>query len=156
MHEDSINKELIPEIARFIVNLLTSDRSHNNVSRFCQLYANILLSNAPHDNSDWLKEVYYDIIQDYLITSIPTQNGFGNDSNDVKIKRIKTNIPLSVVNDNYQWFKWNNENLDSLLSAAKDKLGIKTFDIVDLIIEADISKLNAWIASVDDATYKSF
>lgn len=156
MHEDSINKELIPEIARFIVNLLTSDRSHNNVSRFCQLYANVLLSNAPHDNSDWLKEVYYDIIQDYLITSIPTQNGFGNDSNDVKIKRIKTNIPLSVVNDNYQWFKWNNENLDSLLIAAKDKLGIKTFDIVDLIIEADISKLNAWIASVDDATYKSF
>lgn len=156
MHEDSVNKELIPEIARFIVNQLSNDRSQKNVSHFCQLYANLLLSDAPHDNSDWLKKIYYDIIQDYLITSIPTQNGFADDSNDVKIKIIRTNIPLSVVNDDYQWFKWNDENVDSLLNAAKDKLGIKKFDIVDLIVEADVSKLDAWIASVEDATYKSF
>lgn len=156
MHEDSVNKELIHEIASFIVNRLTVDRSQNNISRFCQLYANLLLSDAPHDNSDWLKEVYYDIIQDYLITSIPTQDSFGNNPSDVKIKKISTNIPLSVVNDSYQWFKWNDENVDSLLSAAKDKLGIKTFDIVDLIVEADVSKLDTWIASADKVTYKSF
>lgn len=156
MHEDSINKELIPEIAKFIVNQMTDDRDKNNVSRFCQLYANLLLSESPHDNSDWLKEAYYDIIQKYLIASIPTEKGFANDPNNVKIKKVSTNVPLSVVNDNYQWFKWCGKNVESLLNVAEDKLGIKKFDLIDLVVEADVSKLNAWIASADDAIYKSF
>lgn len=156
MHEDSVNRELIPEIAKFIVQRLSEDRRRNDVSRFSQLYANLLLSDVPHDNSDWLKEVYYDIIQSYLITSIPTQNGFADNPSYVRIKRLSTNVPLSVVNENYQWFKWNDERVDTLLSAAKEKLGIKKFDIVDLIVESDVSKLDAWIASIDEVTYNSF
>lgn len=156
MQEDSINKKLIPEIAKFIVRTLLEYKKRRNLSSFCQLYANILLSDAPHDNSDWLKKLYYDIIQDYLVTCIPTQKGFASDINKVKIRKISTNVPLSVINKEYQWFKWENKNVDSLLDSAKDKLGIKTLDIVDLIIESETSKLNTWLSSVDDTTYLSF
>lgn len=156
MIEDSINKKLIPEIAHFIVKTLSKDRDQSNVYEFCQLYANLLLSDTPHDNSDWLKKVYYDIIQDYLVTSIPTLNGFADCADNVKIKDISTNVPLWVVNDEYQWFKWNSTNLEALLAAAKTKLGIKTYDIVDLIIDADVNRLNNWIASINEITYKNF
>lgn len=156
LHDDSINKALIPEIAKFIVRRLSQDREQKNFSSFCQLYANLLLSDTPHDNSDWLKEVYYDIIQEYLVKSIPTQNGFSDKVDYVKIKKVETSIPLTVVNDNYQWFRWNEHNVGSLLNAAKDKLGIKTIDIIDLIIESDISELNSWIHSADDKAYHSF
>lgn len=156
MHEDSVNKELIPEIAKFIVRSLSENKKNNNISSFCQLYANLLLSDTPHDNSDWLKGVYYDIIQEYLVTCIPTQNSFASDINNVKIRRICTNVPLSVINNTFQWFKWSDENVDPLLRAAKDKLGITELDIVDLIIESNTSKLNSWISSADETTYMSF
>ena len=74
----------------------------------------------PHDNSDWLKEVYYDIIQNYIINCIPTIKGFSANASDIKIRHIDTNIPLSIVNDNLQWFKWNdNKNVNELISSAE-------------------------------------
>lgn len=157
MHEDSINKRLIPEIAKFIIERLKSYKEKNDTDKFCQLYANLLLSDIPHDNSDWLKEVYYDIIQDYIIDCIPTINGFAKNASDVKIKHIYTNIPLDIVNDNLQWFKWSdNKNVKELVSSAKTKLDISDYDIVDLIIDADLEKFNRWICAVDNSTYTSF
>lgn len=156
MHEDATNKELIPEIANFIVEKLEEYREQNDSESFCQLYANLLLSDTPHDNSDWLKAVYYDIIQEYIVRSIPTENGFADYSSNVKIKEIQTDIPLSVINDDYQWFKWDGDNVDKLLSSAKEKLGISTLDIYHFIIYANVDRLNSWISSVDDATYESF
>lgn len=46
MIEDSINKKLIPEIAHFIVRTLSEDREQSNLTEFCQLYANLLLSDT--------------------------------------------------------------------------------------------------------------
>ena len=52
---------------------------------------------------------------------------------------------------------WNPEdNLRSLTSAAKDKLGIKDYDIVDLLAEADINALNEWLVNTDEQSYDSF
>lgn len=156
MHEDPINKELIPEIARFIVEKLRSAKQTGNVDGFCQLYANLLLSDAPHDNSNWLKEVYYDIIQNYLVTCIPTKDGFADDVDNVKIKRFTSNIPLSVVNDRLSCFYWSDKNVDTIISFAKSKLGIKEYDIVDFIEESDVEKIDAWIATASEADYSYF
>ena len=156
MHEDPINKELIPEIAKFIVDKLRSSQESGDTEGFCQLYANLLLSDAPHDNSDWLKEVYYDIIQDYLVTCIPTIYGYADEVSNVKIKRITTNIPLSVVNDNLQWFKWNSKNVETIINSAKSKLGIDTYDVVDLIVDSDVDRLNTWIATANESDYSDF
>lgn len=156
MHEDSINKRLIPEIARFIIERLESYKEENDIEKFCQLYANLLLSDMPHDNSDWLKEVYYDIIQNYIIDCIPTINGFSTNALDVKVRHIRTNIPLEIVNDKLQWFKWSdNKNVKELIKAAKDKLNIINYDIIDLIINADLEKLNKWICTADNSIYTS-
>lgn len=156
MHEDPINKELIPEIARFIVEKLSSSKQSGNIEGFCQLYANLLLSDVPHDNSNWLKEVYYDIIQNYLVTCIPTKEGFADDVDNVKIKRFTSNIPLSVVNDSLRCFYWNDKNVETIISFAKNKLGIKEYDIVDLIEESDVEKIDAWIATASEADYSYF
>ena len=156
MHEDPINKELIPEIAKFIVEKLRSSKVSGNIEAFCQLYANLLLSDAPHDNSDWLKEVYYDIIQNYLVTCIPTIDGYADNVSNVKIKRITTNIPLSVVNDSLQWFRWYDKNVDTIINSAKSKLEIQTYDIVDLIADSDVEKINTWIATANDSDYSDF
>lgn len=156
MHEDPINKELIPEIAQFIVEKLRSSKASGNIEAFCQLYANLLLSDVPHDNSDWLKELYYDIIQNYLVTCIPTIDGYADDAFNVKIKRITTNIPLSVVNDSLQWFKWNDKNVDTIINSAKSKLGIQNYDIVDIIVDSDVEKINSWIATASNSDYSDF
>lgn len=157
MHEDFTNKKLIPEIAKFIIERLESYKEGNDTEKFCQLYANLLLSDMPHDNSDWLKEVYYDIIQSYIIDCIPTNKGFSDNASDVKIRHIRTNIPLEIVNDKLQWFKWSdNKNVKELIKAAKDKLNITIYDIIDLIINADLEKLNKWICTADNSIYSSF
>ncbi len=156
MHDDSINRELILEIAKFIVKQLKEAKEKNDKSSFCQLYANLLLSEVPHDNSDWLKGIYYDVIQDYIVSCIPTKIGYASNPDFVKIKRIKTEIPLSVVGDDMQWFEWDSKNVDSLVSAAKERLGIKSYDIVDLILDADIDRLNEWISSASQSLYLSF
>lgn len=157
MHEDSINKRLIPEIAKFIIERLESYKEKKDTEGFCQLYVNILLSDMPHDNSDWLKEVYYDILQDYIVSCIPTIKGFSNDASDVKIRHIRTDIPLEIMNNKLQWFKWSdNKNIEELISSAKSKLNIIGYDIVDLIIDANLEKLNKWICTIKDSVYTSF
>ena len=99
---------------------------------FKQLYANLLLSETPHDNSNWLKGAFYDIIREYIRTCVPTSDGSFAGKDSVFIRKIKCNVPLSVVNSSYQWFLWKpEESLKPLISAAKDNWDIKEYDIVN-------------------------
>ena len=157
LHDDSTNRELIPMIANFIISRLESMKNAGDMDSFKQLYANLLLSESPHDNSDWLKASFYDIIRDYIKTCVPTSTGSFVERENVFVRKIKCNVPLSVVNSSYQWFLWNpEENLRSLTSAAKDKLGIKDYDVVDLLADADVNALNEWIKNADEDSYKAF
>ena len=157
LHDDSTNKELIPLIARFVISRLEEMKNAGDMESFKQLYANLLLSETPHDNSNWLKGAFYDIIREYVKTCVPTCDGSFAGKDSVFIRKIKCNVPLSVVNSSYQWFLWNpEENLKSLMSAAKDKLDIKEFNIVNLLAEADVNALNEWIEKADEQSYKQF
>ena len=71
---------------------------------------------------------------------------------------MKCNIPLAIANDKYCWFEWNADidSLKPIFDAAKTKLGIKEYGIVDFIKDADTEKLNLWIQNADAETYTGF
>ena len=157
LQEDSTNKELIPIIAQFINDRLKSLQEAGNIEDFQQIYANLLLSEHPHDNSNWLKTTYYDKINDYLKTCVPTSDGAFVECNHAYIRAIKCDIPLSLLGDSYRWFAWNNStNLKPLVSAAKDRLKLKEYNLVNLLVDADIKVLNQWIVDADEQTYEAF
>ena len=58
----------------------------------------------------------------------------------------------------YCWFEWNADidSLKPIFDAAKTKLGIKEYGIVDFIKDADTEKLNLWIQNADAETYTGF
>ena len=157
LHDDSTNRELVPLIAKFINSRLEEMKNASDMENFKQLYANLLLSETPHDNSNWLIGAFYDIIKKYIRTYVPTSSGSFVDRSNVFIRKIKCNVPLSVVNSTYQWFLWKPEdNLKPLTAAAKKILEIKDYDIVDLLAEANIDALNMWIKNADEQSYKAF
>ena len=125
---------MIPIIAQFINDRLKSLQEAGNIEDFQQIYANLLLSEHPHDNSNWLKTTYYDKINDYLKTCVPTSDGAFVECNHAYIRAIKCDIPLSLLGDSYRWFAWNNStNLKPLVSAAKDRLKLKEYNLVRIL-----------------------
>ena len=157
LHDDRTNRELMPVIARFIIERLECMKNQFFVDEFKQLYANLLMSETPHDNSDWLKGTFYDLISSYIKTCVPTSNASFLESDKVFIRDVKCNVPLSLVNSEYQWFAWNRDaNMKPLISAAKDKLGLKVYNVVDLVLDANVDILNEWIRNADEKTYIDF
>lgn len=156
LHDDNINKHLFPELAKFIGQRLEAYKKENDKDAFNQLYANILLSETPHNSDYWLKAVYYDILDNILKADIPTTDGFCTDSSKVKIRKMSCNIPLSLVDKDYQWFKWYDKKHKELISAAKDKIGLSDYDIVSFIKEVNIEILNQWIKEADKDSYLAF
>jgi hypothetical protein len=98
LHEDSINKGILKEIADFIGAKLDTYREQGDVDAFLQLYANALLSDIPHENSAWLKPIFFDVIDKKLSSYIPTSAGYSNNSYNVKIRKIDVDVPLHIVN----------------------------------------------------------
>ena len=156
LHEDTTNKYLLSEIAGFIINNLEHFKKEGKDYDFLQLYANLLLCDKPHDNSIWLKSVLYDIILEYLTNCIPTDDGYANCAQNVKIKNVSCSVPLSVVNKDYEWFRWNGLNVKILVDAAKDKLSLDVYDIIDIIENSNVEELNKWILTTDGNSYESF
>lgn len=157
LQEDATNKELIPMIAQFIIDKLEVHKKSDNINDFKQLYANLLLSEMPHDNSNWLKAAFYDRINKYIAANVPTSSCTFADNSVTFIRGIKCDVPLNLVNPSYQWFAWDNlEKLKPLNDAAKEKLNIKVYKLTDLVNDVDIAALNQWIASADENTYEAF
>ena len=162
LQDDNTNQTLLPEIAKFIDAKLSSFQSSKNWEAFRELYASILLTDTAHDNSAWLNSCFFDLLPGILKKYIPVIEPDGTisyipDAKNVKIRRIKSNVPLSVVNDDLRWFAWGQE-FKELIKRAKDKekIGLEYYDICDLIKEADVIKLNAWIESADNEEYEVF
>ena len=157
LQEDATNKELLPMIAQFVIDKLSSYKDSNNIDEFKQIYANLLLSEMPHDNSNWLKTAFYNKINNYIAANVPTSSGAFADSSVTFIRGIKCDVPLSLVNSSYQWFAWNhNGKLKPLLDAAKTKLNLKVYRLIDFVNDVDVTALNQWIATADEDSYEAF
>lgn len=151
LHEDNVNKKLLPEIAKFVNGQLDDYKKVGDRNSFLQLYANVLLSTGPHENSEWLKSVFFDILNNNLKSCIPTLIGYCDNSDFVKIRATKVDVPLYIVNPNYQWFKWMGKKYQPLLEQAKSRLGLKTYTTIDFLKEVgNIDLLNDWLDKVTD------
>ncbi|MDR2652767.1 MAG: ATP-binding protein, partial [Prevotellaceae bacterium] len=165
LQQDNVNKNLLPEIAKFIqlrLNIYRNfkDTGNENRAKFLNLYACILLSDIPvRENNKWLRPVFYDTLLDYLKNNIPTKNGYCYISENVKINNLKINLDLSDFGlGHIQWFEWNDSADQFLINEAKksEKLGIKEWDIRDIVENANLDSINNWIANCDNETYNAF
>ena len=164
LQQDEINNNLFPELAKFIVNKLKKHRNNidenHNRNRFLNLYVALLLSDIPNkQNNEWLCPVFYDKILDFLKTNIPIKDGYSDNSQNVKINKLKINLNLSDFGlGHIQWFEWDNETEQLLIDEAKneEKLGIKSWRITDIVENADLESINNWIANCDEQTYNAF
>lgn len=150
-----INEKLLPTIAQNIIEY-SDKQKENNRSLFLSLYANFLLSkdpkNKPHINNSFSK-----FIHQYIYENIPTKNGFSDDAQNVKINKLKTQLNLTNFGlSHIEWFEWDNEADNLLIDEAKNKLGIESWDIRDIIENANLDSINNWIENCDNESYKTF
>jgi hypothetical protein len=157
LHEDDINRNLFPELAKHIIQRLTEYKTKDR-SKFLNLYASLLLSDIPdRQNNKWLRSIFYDTLFNFLQINVPTKNGFSNNAQNVKINKLKTQLNLKDFGlEDIQWFEWDNENDKFLIDEAKEKLKIKKWDISDLVEYSDLETINKWIASCNNETYRAF
>lgn len=153
------NRELLPEIASFIVKKLDEFRTSDR-QKFVQLFASILLTNKPGvQEKTWMNEIFFDKLYAAIKTCVPTLTGLYNDATKVKIKKVNIDIPLDQIGHaDKQWFVWTGENNKELLTEAinADKLGIEEWNINSIIVKANIELLNKWLDSCEEAIFDAF
>lgn len=159
LHEDDINKNLFPELAKHLIHKLDNYLEFDS-EKYLNLYASLLLSDIPErQNNKWLRPIFYDDLLQSLKNNIPTKNGVSRNPQNVKIKRVKTKIKLADLGlSHIQWFKWDNKGDELLIEEAKkeEKLGIKEWDIRDIIENVNLESINNWISTCDDETQRAF
>ena len=142
------NYKLLPEIATYIVDIL-SNYKETNRKNFLQLYASVLLTDKPSSQEkNWMYSTFFDYLFAAIKASIPTITGISTDSLNVKIKKIKMDIPLDQIGlGNFQWFNWYGDDHKEIIAEAKktDKLGLDEWNINNIIENANIESLNIWL-----------
>lgn len=159
LHVDDINGNLFPELANHITEKLFEYKI-SDPPRFLNLYASLLLSDIPdRQNNKWLKPIFYDKLLASLQKNIPTKSGVSDNAENVKINTLKVNIDLADFGlGHIEWFEWDNESDNLLITEAKKskKLGIKEWDIRDVVENGDLESINNWIINSDKETYNYF
>ena len=147
---DHTNRELLPVIAKYIIETLSSYKDTDR-NKFLQLYAAILLTDKPSaQEKSWMNCPFFDLLLAAIKGYIPTTIGDSTNSAIVKIKKVKMDIPLGQIGlGNYQWFYWYGDNHKEIIFGAgkKEKLGLEEWNINDLITKANIVSLNTWLDS---------
>lgn len=152
-----INEKLLPLIAKSIIEYANVQKEGNR-NLFLSLYANFLLSkdpkSKPHIDNNFSK-----FIHDYVLANIPTKNGFSDNPQNVKINKLKIEINLSDFGlSHIHWFEWSSDADNLLIEEARkpEKLGIKEWDIRDIVENANLENINNWIASCEKNKYELF
>ncbi len=128
-------------------------------NRFLSIYANLLLSNES-DNPErvWVNNPLWKPLLSFITEFIPTKSGENYQLKSAidKIRVITTKLPVNNENwlgAKYDWFYWNDQEEPSLCSNVRDKLKIKSFNIVDLLQEGGVAlKINQWLNEQSDET----
>lgn len=153
------NRALLPVIANSITSTLEQYKNDDR-ERFLQLYASILLSDKPvSQEKSWMNSTLYDILYSSLKTAIPTTGGYSSEIGNIKVKKVKMPIPLDKIGlERIKWFNWFGENHKDIISAAVDsnKLGIKEWNINDVIENANITLLNTWLDKCSEEDFNAF
>ena len=155
-----INRALLLLLSKRISEKMTSLKSTDK-DTFKKLFISILMSDAPVSTAGngWQKEFFYDKLLQYIKTNVPTENGFSDSSENVKINKSKLNLNLANFGLGYiQWFEWKDRNDQILLDEAqkKEKLGIEEWNICDIVEKANLNSINTWIANCSTEIYYAF
>ncbi len=160
--ETPINKNLLELLSKQVINKMEHFK-YNNRNTFKNLFISILMSEKPSSNysgNGWQSKYFYNILLEYIQKTIPTKdNNFSNNTQNVKIKKLKLNLNLSDFGlSHMQWFEWDNEADRMLIEEAKkeEKLNLEEWDIRDIVENADLESINNWIANCDKQTYEAF
>lgn len=167
-----INENLLPIIANEITQYIEKQKDKNR-ELFLSLYGNLLLSNEPKSKPH-INNYFFTFLKDYLHQNVPTQNGYSDTPENVKIKATYLPVqPSDFGCTDIEWFAWQNEKFDkALIDEARnsEKLRLERWDIVDLlkyaISKGKIEIINEWVkqanerhfadANNKDYTYLSF
>ena len=153
------NRELLPEIASFIIKKLGEFRISDR-QKFLQLFASILLTDKPvAKEKTWMNEIFFDRLYAAIKICVPTLLGVSNDASQVKIKKVSIDIPLAQIGHaDKQWFAWSGENNKEILTEAikADKLGIEEWNINSIIVKTKQELLNKWLDSCEDDVFNAF
>jgi hypothetical protein len=154
--EDGINERLLRKISERTGSELkrlfdSSDLKDNN--DFLNLYAALLTSKeSQNQDRQWIQEPFINELNKVLKKYIPVKNssldkGFSIENNNqlVYIKRTGIDVESWGLTDT-KWFYWSKESNDELWLSATKKLGVKSFDIINLLSIPNIhSQVNNWL-----------
>lgn len=153
---------LTPDILNFLNNLKGKKNWDKNLDKniihYNELYATFLLADVPKNKPQILEGLYLPI-KKYLLENIPTlSQSYSNNSHNVKIKATNLHIqPYEFDCPEIEWFAWwkSDENKE-LINESKnpEKLGLKEWDIIDLlkyaINKGKIENINSWIKAANE------
>ncbi|MFT6960634.1 MAG: hypothetical protein ACJAWV_000334 [Flammeovirgaceae bacterium] len=132
--------------------------------RFLKIYSNLLLSNkATENHRNWVDNCLILPIFEVIKSRIPTQKGYSNTQENVKVKDTDLNISLSDFGcSEIEWFVWNEKEDKVLIDEVRkpEKLHLKKWNIIDMLRYAikhgKINTVNEWIKQADRDTYSTF
>ena len=159
--ETPINKNLLRLLSKQVIEKMESCKTENR-STFKNLFTSILMSEESSSNysgNGWQSEYFYNILLEYIQKAIPTKgDDISDNAQNVKINKLKQQLNLSNFGlDDIEWFEWDNEEDNLLIDEAKSKLGIESWDIRDIVENADLESINNWIEeNCDNETYQTF
>lgn len=153
--DEGINERLFRVFARKLSErMLVWEKSHSNDqrNRFLSIYANLLLSEESNNPERvWVNNPLWQPILTFIKSFIPTkfENTYQLKSSVDKIRVITTKLPVNNENwlgAKYDWFFWTDHEESLLCSAARIKIGLKNYNIVDLLQEVGVAiKINQWL-----------
>lgn len=155
LQKDKVNENLLPEIAKLIIEKLDEYRKQRNRILYLELYAALLLSEVPdRDNNKWMKAIFHNIIMEYLKRNVPVkEDTYTGKRENIKINRIPFEVNLAELGlGHIKWFEWSGGAHRELLKSARDeeKLNLKVWGISQVVEQAQLDALNNWIASREE------
>ncbi|MBD0824436.1 sacsin N-terminal ATP-binding-like domain-containing protein [Aestuariibaculum marinum] len=158
--ETPVNKNLLTLLSKELETKMDVFKVNNRES-FKNLFLSILMSDTPSGSSGngWQNEYFYKNLLAYIKQNIPTKNGYCKNPDYVIINKL--NIVLNLADfglSHFEWFEWENQEDQMLINEAlnSEKLGLKSWDIRDIIEQANLESVNNWIKSAAPETYKAF
>jgi hypothetical protein len=156
--EGGINERLLRTIAKRLRHELRVKYlagSHEDRKDFLSLYAALLTSSESiiHERK-WIKEPFIDELKETLKSCIPVRESFSEndyklsvDGKNIYWKDTDVNIDLSELGlDEVSWFYWKKGDDSRIKGGAQEKLGVRIFDIIELLRQPDVSEqINHWI-----------
>ncbi|WP_052594032.1 sacsin N-terminal ATP-binding-like domain-containing protein [Aureispira sp. CCB-QB1] len=131
-----------------------------NLETYCHIYKALLLTDRSTEyDAELINKHLYDPLLEYIQMNIPTNKGNFYLKDLIIAKGTALPIEPMSLGIGREWLYWTDikEENDILRSAANNaKLGLKRWGIKELIMEANLSLLNNFIAQLSPEDYQVF